>query len=133
MPERAALITGGSRGIGRGIALELAGLGWDLVINYASNEAAASQTRLDCIARIRITERRLWFIGARSIQRIILLLGTRLITAAHETFAPDFSRSEDRNVSQILAPNQAVVPMTVAKVLILVPFIWLRRIVLRTI
>ncbi len=45
-----ALITGGSRGIGRGIALELAKLGWDLAINYASNESAAHQTSADCIA-----------------------------------------------------------------------------------
>ena len=39
-----ALITGGSRGIGRGIALELAKLGWDLVINYASNHPAAKES-----------------------------------------------------------------------------------------
>ena len=45
-----ALITGASRGIGRGIALELAKLGYDLVINYASNAAAAQQTAADCVA-----------------------------------------------------------------------------------
>src|SRR5438093_9823527 len=43
-----ALITGASRGIGRGIALELAKLGYDLVINFAGNEAAAKQTASDC-------------------------------------------------------------------------------------
>ncbi len=43
-----ALITGASRGIGRGIALELAKLGWDLVINYASNAAAAAETAVVC-------------------------------------------------------------------------------------
>lgn len=39
-----ALITGGSRGIGRGIALELAKIGHDLVINFATNETAARET-----------------------------------------------------------------------------------------
>jgi NAD(P)-dependent dehydrogenase (short-subunit alcohol dehydrogenase family) len=39
-----ALITGASRGIGRGITLELAKLGWDLVINYAKDKAAAAET-----------------------------------------------------------------------------------------
>ncbi len=44
----AALITGASRGIGRGIALELARLGYDLVVNYATHETAARQTATDC-------------------------------------------------------------------------------------
>src|SRR6266481_5893851 len=45
-----ALITGASRGIGRGIALELAKEGFDLAINYAGNVAAAKQTLADCVA-----------------------------------------------------------------------------------
>jgi 3-oxoacyl-[acyl-carrier protein] reductase len=45
-----ALITGASRGIGRGIALELARVGCDLVINFAGNTAAARQTAADCLA-----------------------------------------------------------------------------------
>lgn len=48
-----ALITGASRGIGRGIALELAQLGHDLVINFAGNESAAKQTAADCSERAR--------------------------------------------------------------------------------
>jgi NAD(P)-dependent dehydrogenase (short-subunit alcohol dehydrogenase family) len=43
-----ALITGASRGIGRGIALELGKGGFDVVINYAGNAAAAKQTAGDC-------------------------------------------------------------------------------------
>lgn len=39
----AALVTGASRGIGRGIALALAEAGYDLVVNYASNTAAAEE------------------------------------------------------------------------------------------
>ncbi len=43
-----ALITGASRGIGRGIALEMAGLGYDLVLNYAGQEEAARQSSAAC-------------------------------------------------------------------------------------
>jgi len=46
-----ALITGSSRGIGRGIAVELARVGrHDLVINYAGNEAAARECAALCLA-----------------------------------------------------------------------------------
>jgi NAD(P)-dependent dehydrogenase (short-subunit alcohol dehydrogenase family) len=45
-----ALITGASRGIGRGIVLELARVGFDLVINYAGNLVAAKKTSADCVS-----------------------------------------------------------------------------------
>ena len=40
---KAAIVTGASRGIGRGIALALADAGWDVVVNYATNEQAAAE------------------------------------------------------------------------------------------
>ena len=41
--ERVAIVTGSSRGIGRGIAIALAGQAWNIVINYRSNRAAAEE------------------------------------------------------------------------------------------
>jgi len=48
--NRVALITGASRGIGRGIALELSKIGHDVVINYAGNLDAAQQTARECVS-----------------------------------------------------------------------------------
>lgn len=45
-----ALVTGASRGIGRGIALALAELGWQVAVNYAGNQAAAADTVAACQA-----------------------------------------------------------------------------------
>ncbi|MFT5647724.1 MAG: 3-oxoacyl-[acyl-carrier protein] reductase [Aureispira sp.] len=39
-----ALVTGGSRGIGRAICIKLAEMGYNILVNYNSNEAAALET-----------------------------------------------------------------------------------------
>jgi len=44
-----ALVTGASRGIGRGIAIALGGLGWQVAVNYAGNRTAADE----CVALVR--------------------------------------------------------------------------------
>ncbi len=41
---KCALVTGGSRGIGRAICIKLGGLGYHILINYKSNFAEAEQT-----------------------------------------------------------------------------------------
>ena len=45
---KTALVTGGSRGIGRAVTIALARMGYHVLINYVSNEAAARET-LDAI------------------------------------------------------------------------------------
>jgi 3-oxoacyl-[acyl-carrier protein] reductase len=44
LTDRVAIVTGGSRGIGRGIALELARRGAKIVVNYHANADAAQET-----------------------------------------------------------------------------------------
>ncbi len=47
---KVAIVTGGSRGIGRAISQELAGVGYHVFVNYKSNRAAAEET-LESIRR----------------------------------------------------------------------------------
>lgn len=48
--RRAALVTGGGRGIGRAICLALAAQGYDVAVNYAASSGAAEKTAEDCRA-----------------------------------------------------------------------------------
>lgn len=56
--SRIALVTGSSKGVGKGIALGLAAAGWDIVINYNRDEAGAEETA----KTIRFQGRRTWTI-----------------------------------------------------------------------
>ncbi|WP_327071235.1 SDR family oxidoreductase [Kitasatospora sp. NBC_01250] len=58
---RTALVTGGSRGIGRAVALRLAGEGALVVVHYGGNEAAAAET----VARIGEAGGRAFAVQAR--------------------------------------------------------------------
>lgn len=50
LKEKTALVTGGSRGIGRAVAIELAKLGANVAINFSSNNKAAAEAALEVIA-----------------------------------------------------------------------------------
>jgi NAD(P)-dependent dehydrogenase (short-subunit alcohol dehydrogenase family) len=92
--EKVALVTGSSRGIGRGIAIELAKAGFELVVNYASNAAAATETR-------------------REIEKV----GRRAITVqADIARTPDRQRLLDETLASfgrldLLVNNAAIAPM----------------------
>lgn len=49
MAGEVALITGGSRGIGRAVAISMAKLGRDVIINYSGNEEAANEAAKECM------------------------------------------------------------------------------------
>src|SRR5574344_402477 len=45
MTTKYALITGGSRGIGKAISIKLSEMGYSVIINYSSNHVAAEETK----------------------------------------------------------------------------------------
>lgn len=51
MADRVALVTGGSRGLGRAIAVQLARDGYHVAVNYQGNEAAAEEAAELCRAQ----------------------------------------------------------------------------------
>jgi NAD(P)-dependent dehydrogenase (short-subunit alcohol dehydrogenase family) len=80
--ERVALVTGASRGIGRGIAIELARSGFDLIINYRADNEAADQARSLALAA-----------GNRESARIV-------------TFRADISEAAEREALLSFAKRQ---------------------------
>jgi 3-oxoacyl-[acyl-carrier protein] reductase len=101
-----ALITGGSRGIGRGIALELAKIGHDLVINFASSLVAAQQTASDCTAQAMA--------NGKKIQAVICQADVALAVDRQKLI--DFARSTFGQLD-LLVNNAGVAPNVRADIL----------------
>ena len=111
MTQRVAYVTGGSRGIGAGIAKALAGDGYDVAISYARNEKAAEET----VAEIRAMGRRAMAIccdgegnGNRAaIQRVVRDLGRIDALVCNAGVYPhgDVSEMTDAQVDAVLGLN----------------------------
>jgi len=76
---RVAIVTGGSRGIGRAIAVALAREGWHVCISYVSNAAAAQET----VARVEREGRRALAVQADMASQDDI---RRLFREAHAAF-----------------------------------------------
>jgi NAD(P)-dependent dehydrogenase (short-subunit alcohol dehydrogenase family) len=86
-----ALVTGGSRGIGRGICIELAQAGFAVAVNYAGNEQAARETQtllgasptIICQADVSITADRVRMLAEVFVQwgRLDVLVNNAGITS----------------------------------------------------
>lgn len=95
--SRAALVTGASRGIGKGIAFELARVGYDVVINYASNQAAAAAA---CAAAKAV--------ASRADTRIEICQGDVALAADRQALL-DFTREKFGRLD-LLVNNAGVAP-----------------------
>jgi len=86
-----ALVTGASRGIGRGIAIELARLGFSVAVNYAQHRKAALECKELCEQAARAGVGAALKGGATAGTRAALKGG-----ATFEIFQADISRARDR-------------------------------------
>lgn len=101
--NRIALVTGASKGVGRGIALGLAAAGWDVVVNYHRDETGASETAAD----VRACQRQSWTMQAdvgdstqvramfAAIQRTVGRIELLVNNAGVQTWAPLVHLRED--------------------------------------
>lgn len=121
MPERVALVTGGSRGIGRAIALRLAGQGCAVAVNYreqadkaaeavraAGGRAIAVQADIGDAAQVRDMAARV----ERDLGPVDILVNNAGVLASGDLGDFDFSRMEGMrriNVDGLVHVTRSVV------------------------
>ena len=85
---KCALVTGGSRGIGRAICLKMSAMGYYVLVNYKGNEEEANKT-LEQIRAVRQKRRRLGQERFRQLSLRILGVGDLVKTAPRAMAACD--------------------------------------------
>ena len=128
--EKTAVVTGGSRGLGRAICLELARGGANVVLCYAGNEAAANETVAACEAlgakavaiRCDVSKedevKALMDAALKTFGRIDILVNNAGISAREPLYQYDpaaFKNIMDLNVTAVFNGCRAVAPIMKAQ------------------
>ena len=128
--EKTAVVTGGSRGLGRAICLELARGGANVVLCYAGNEAAANETAAACeslgakavAVRCDVSKedevKALMDAALKTFGRIDILVNNAGISAREPLYQYDpaaFKNIMDLNVTAVFNGCRAVAPIMKAQ------------------
>lgn len=128
--EKTAVVTGGSRGLGRAICLELARGGANVVFCYAGNEAAANETAAACESlgakavalRCDVSKedevKALMDAALKTFGRIDILVNNAGISAREPLYQYDpaaFKNIMDLNVTAVFNGCRAVAPIMKAQ------------------
>ena len=128
--EKTAVVTGGSRGLGRAICLELARGGANVVFCYAGNEAAANETVAACESlgakavaiRCDVSKedevKALMDAALKTFGRIDILVNNAGISAREPLYQYDpaaFKNIMDLNVTAVFNGCRAVAPIMKAQ------------------
>ena len=122
---RAAVITGGARGIGRAIAIELARAGADVCVNYRTSEAAANRLVRELVGlKSDAFAHRADVLKAREAKRLVDTaakryghldvlvnnVGDYLVKSIQETSEQDWRHILESNLNSMFLCTKAVIP-----------------------